>query len=309
MFIANGLSEDMSADGTKAVGFFFDYSIPAYVPFVWQRGVGYTQIPGSDFGFDVLRASGDCTSFATGKLNTSNWGDLNCFNGYCTFGDCTPGDPLPPPVPCSIPSIAHRWTSATGWVNAGSVARVQDPGTGRFYGGTRCDTTVNSVGDFSNNGRYIVGGAWTSTLVNGSGEPSSGVCGDLAAYIADGVTGTVAALPVQPGTTTSRADSVSADGSVITGYDYGTIIDPEWGPYDGRRICVWTNGVQTLIDNLSGSYSTYPVNSAGTAIVGAPSATYSLATFGVQQQLLVKWNRQPDSTWTPQNLGLSLIHI
>ena len=56
-------------------------------------------------------------------------------------------------------------------------------------------------------------------------------------------------------------DSVNNDGTVITGYDYGEIIDPEFGSGVGRRICVWTNGVQTLIDDLSSAFSTIAAGS------------------------------------------------
>ncbi|HLP84980.1 MAG TPA: hypothetical protein VK157_11580, partial [Phycisphaerales bacterium] len=218
-------------------------------------------------------------------------------------GDCTPGDPLPPPNPCQVTSISHRWTSATGWSNIGSLPRLLDPVTNRFFGGTRCGESVSSVGDMSGDGRYIVGGAWTSPLFNSSGGPASGQCGNFNAYIYDATTGLVTALPVQADNAgNSRADSVSGDGSVITGYDEGPI-QSEFGPFDARRICVWTNGVSTLIDDLSASSITYPVNKAGTAIAGSPVNAFNIANFGIDDQQLVKWTRQPDNSWTPVALG------
>jgi hypothetical protein len=96
---------------------------------------------------------------------------------------------------------------------------------------------------------------------------------------------------------------VNNDGSVITGYDQGDIIDPEFGSYEGRRVCVWTNGVQTLIDALSNTSATHPVNGSGTVITGAPSPNFNNATFGINDVQLVRWVRQPNDSWTPQALG------
>ena len=303
VLVISGVADDLSANGNKTTGLFFDATAGEYAAYVWERGVGYTAIPGTGLSVEPLRGSSDLSVLATGKNNTSDWGNLNCFAGYCTFGDCVPGTPLPPPSPCQIPTIAHSWSSATGWVNAGSIARELDAMTGRSFGGTRCDSNINSANDISGNGRYIVGGAWTAGLFNSSGDPSFGLCGDFAAFIADRTLGTVSPLPVQPGTTTSRADSVNHDGTVITGYDYGEIIDPVFGPGQGRRACVWVNGNQQLIDDLSGSSATYPVNSAGTVIVGTPGPAFAMANFGIEETVLVKWTRQPGDTWTAQNLG------
>jgi hypothetical protein len=303
ILIIHGLADDISANGTGATGLFFDADLLEYEIYRWQRGTGYTRVPGTGLSAEPIRGSSDLSVLATGKANTANWGDLNCFNGYCTFGDCTPGDPLPPLNPCPTPSIAHSWSAGTGWVNAGSIERVLDPVTGRFYGGTHCGTSINSVNDLSGNGRYMVGGAWSATLTGFGGGPSSGLCGDFVAFLADRTLGTISTLPVQPGTTTSRADSISNDGSVITGYDQGEIIDPEFGPYEGRRISVWTNGVQTLIDALSNAFSTYPVNGAGTVIVGDPAPAFNNATFGINDVQLVRWVRQPDNSWAPEALA------
>ena len=282
----------------------FDYAIPAYVTVVWQRGVGYTRLPGDDFGLEALRGSRDLSVVATSKANVSDWGQLNCFNGYCTGNDdsCVAGDPLPPPNPCIVPSIAHRYTAGAGWVNLGSVPRVLDAATGRYYGGSRCDASVNSPSDISGNGNVVVGGAWTAGLVSNSGGVGYGLCGDIAAFRYDALTGQTSLLPVQPGTTSSRADSVNDDGTVIAGFDIGLINDPAGG-YEGRRMCVWTNGTQTLIDDLSGSFDSYVVNGSGSAIAGGPNATFCLANFGIDGARLVKWTRQSNDTWTPTNLG------
>ena len=301
--IVTSLADDLSSDGDRAVGLLFDAQLAEYQIYRWQRGVGFSVVPGLGLSAEPVRGSSDLSVLATGRRNDADWGGLNCFAGYCTFGDCTPGEPLPPLNPCSPPNLAHSWSAGTGWVNAGSVPRQLDAATGRFFGGTRCDSSVNTANDLSGNGRYIVGGAWSAQLLRSDGEPGSGLCGDFVAFIADRTLGTVAALPVQPGTTISRADSVNHDGTVITGYDQGEVIDPEFGPYEGRRICVWTDGVQTILDNISSSFSTFPVNPAGTVVAGFPSASFSNVTFGTNVAQLVRWVRQNDNSWVPEALG------
>jgi|GEM_PF-2205791 len=303
VLILNGLSDDISSNGQKAAGLLFDADAGEYVAHTWTRGVGYTRIVGGGLSAEPIRGSNDLSVLATGKVNTTNWGDLNCFNGYCAFGDCTPGVPLPPPSPCWIPTIAHSWTAAGGWVNAGSVDRLLDAGTGRYYGGTRCDGNVNSANDISGNGRYIVGGAWTTGLTRFDGGPSYGLCGDFAAFIADRTTGDMMSLPVGPGVTTARADRVNDDGSVITGYDLGEIIDPEFGAYEGRRASVWTNGVQTILNTVSSVFDTFPVNGAGTVLAIGTDPTFNNATFEINDMQVVRWVRQPNDSWIPEALG------
>ncbi|QQS07947.1 MAG: hypothetical protein IPK69_07975 [Phycisphaerales bacterium] len=304
-------AEDIDSTGTKTVGRVVEWtSTPsgpdfAYAPYVWQRGVGFTRVPGTYATPTLVRASSDLSQFVSDLENTSNWGDLNCFNGYC-FGSmtgCTPGDPRPPQDPCWVPNITHHYSAANGWVNAGSLERFLDSGTGRYFGGTRCDGTVNSPYDISGDGRYIVGGAWWAPLTTSTGGPGFGLCGHFDAFRYDSVTGTFAALPSNSGSTTTRADRVNYDGTVITGYDLGPIPDGSGGFYDARRMCVWTNGTQSIIDGISGNSSIWPVNSPGTVIAGGPASAFSQATFGVSGIKLVRWVRQPDNSWMPQNLG------
>lgn len=303
VLIFTGLADDLSSDGTKATGLFFDADVSGYVTYTWTRGVGYTRIEGGGLSAEPIRGSSDLSVLATGKANTSNWGDLNCFSGYCTFGDCTPGSPLPPLDPCGAPPIAHSWTSAGGWVNAGSVDRLLDPETGRWYGATHCGTSINSANDLSGDGRYIVGGAWSTGLTGFGGSPASGICGDFVAFLADRVAGTVITLPVQPGTTTSRADFINNDGTVITGYDLGPVVDPEFGEYEARRSCIWTNGVQTILNTVSPSFDTYPVNGTGTVVAGGTDPTFNNATFSISDIQIVRWIRQPNNSWAPEALG------
>ncbi|HZW07589.1 MAG TPA: GC-type dockerin domain-anchored protein, partial [Phycisphaerales bacterium] len=191
-----------------------------------------------------------------------------------------------------------RYSPSTGWVNAGSLARTVDPGTGRMVGGTTCDATINSPNDISADGRYIVGGAYSAVTTTSTGGVSAGLCGDFFAFRYDGLTGQFQAL--QTSSTTSRADRVNADGSVVTGYDLGLLPDPQ-GAYVGRRMVVWVNGAMTVLDNL-GNQDSAPVNGPGTMVAAGASRAYCLANFGVNRTLLVRWVRS-GSAWTAQNLG------
>ncbi len=307
-FVVTSLNSDIDSTGNKSLGLLLEWSpgpTAAYVPYTYQRGVGFTRIPGVSSTPSFVKGSSDFSALVSDLPNTSNWGNLNCFAGYC-FGsmeDCTPGDPLPPPNPCNIPVVAHRWTQGTGWFNAGSLPRLQDAGSGRYYGGTRCDGNINYPHDISGNGRYIVGGAYWAPLTTASGGPGFGLCGNFYAFRFDAQTNAFTALPSASNSTTTRADYVSNDGSVITGFDLGPVSDGQGGFYDGRRTCVWTNGVQTLLDSISDNSSLCPVNGTGTTIAGAPGPDFNKATFGTGGIKLVKWVRQPNNSWTPQNLG------
>lgn len=306
------LNEDLDATGAKTVGRVVEwtnnptgYPSAKYVPYIWERGSGFTRVPGNYVFPTMVRGSSDFSALVSDLKNDENWGNLNCFGGYCSgsMQGCTPGEPRPPLNPCVIPNITHRWTAATGWINAGSLARLLDPGSGRFYGGTHCTITINQPYDISGNGRFIVGGAWWTSVTNATGGPAYGLCGNYYAFRYDAQLDSFQALASNDNSRTTRADRVSDDGSVITGYDLGQIIDPVYGAYTGRRMCVWTNGVQTMLDSLSDNASIWPVNHAGTCIAGGPKPLWNQATFGIDGVLVIRWVRQPDNTWTPQNLG------
>ncbi len=310
MLIITPAAEDISADGQKTLGRLVEWTNSAtdpdyaYVPHIWQRGGGFTRVPGAYRHPEMVRGSADFTNLVSNLENTSNWGNLNCFAGYC-FGSmtgCTPGEPLPDLNNCWVPSISHWYSASTGWVNSGSFDRLLDAGTGRWYGGTRCDGTINSPYDISGNGRYIVGGAYSAPLFTSSGGPGFGLCGSFYAFRYDSLTGEFEALPSASGSNTTRADHVNFDGTVVSGYDLGEVINGE-DVYVSRRPCVWTNGVQTILDNISGTSATFPVNSTGNTIAGEGSSQFSLQTFGTAGIKLVRWVRNPDNTWTPQNLG------
>ena len=304
-------ADDISADGTKTVGRLLEWINPAtdpdvsYAPYIWQRGLGFSRVPGTYDTPSMVRGSADLSNLVSDLDNTSNWGDLNCFAGYC-FGSmtgCTPGEPLPDLNNCWVPTITHWYSAGTGWVNAGSFDRILDPTTGRWYGGTRCDSTISSPNDISGDGRYIVGGAWWAPLFRASGGPGFGLCGDYKAFRYDSVTGDFEELVSASGSTTTRADRVSFDGSVVTGYDLGPVSDGVGGFYDARRVCVWTNGVQTILDDITGSAAVTPVNPAGNVMAAGVSSRFSQVNFGSNGIKLVRWVRNPDNSWTPQNLG------
>ncbi|MFT3683386.1 MAG: hypothetical protein QM783_00435 [Phycisphaerales bacterium] len=146
---------DLSGNGNTVTGFLYDAALGQNVPVAFTRGSGFTRLPGkAPGGGSALCVSGDGTVFASAMDNLTNWGSLNCFAGYTSTGALAT-----PTSPCTMRSIAHRYTQATGWVNAGSLPRYIDAATGRWIGGTSCDATVNSVNDLSDNGRFIVGGA------------------------------------------------------------------------------------------------------------------------------------------------------
>lgn len=225
-FIVTGISSDLAATGDGVSGLVSidltgPYSDFSTVPIVWRRGVGYSIVPGAVFkgGVPGVFCSSDLSVLAMTAENTSNWGDLNCFNGY----DTMTGDELPQDTPpCDPFGIAHRWTAGTGWVNTGSFPRFPDPMTGRMIGGTSCDLDINSARDISADGRYVLGNGWSARATNLSGTGiSTGRCGDFYPFVYDGLTQTLTQLAVQPGTTTSRADYINADGTVVTGYDLG----------------------------------------------------------------------------------------
>ena len=177
-----------------------------------------------------------------------------------------------------------------------------DPGTGRWYGGTRCDATVTSPYDISGDGRYIVGGAYWAPLFTNAGGPGFGLCGDFRAFRYDSVTGEFARLESLSNSRTTCAYRSSNDGSVITGYDLGDVSDGAGGFFEARRMCVWTDGVQSILDNISASSAIFAVNSTGTTIAGGVSPRFSQVTFGSNGIKLVRWVRS-GNTWTPQSLG------
>ncbi|MGH7132769.1 MAG: GC-type dockerin domain-anchored protein [Phycisphaerales bacterium] len=306
VLVLTSLSSDMTSNGNKCVGLVYDNSIQKYVPYVWERGVGYTRIDGVYPGQSEPHCSDDASALGMGAPNSTNWGNLNCFGGYCFNGyadvnhtiPCTLGDPLPPPNPCGQPDITHRWTAATGWVGGGSFTRTLDAATGRYYGGTRCDYTINSTHDISGNGRYTIGGAYYAQLTTTSGTPGFGVCGNYWGFRYDSQTGLFEKL--QTSANNTRADHVNFDGSVITGWSEGPVAN---GNTNGRRICAWVNGVEVILDAMTDQSATYPVNGPGTVIAGTPGNEFLQTNFGQSGTRLVRWVRQPNDSWTPQNLG------
>ncbi|MEK6703970.1 MAG: hypothetical protein AABZ53_17060 [Planctomycetota bacterium] len=295
--VITGLGNDIAANGNGVAGQIYDASVEAYVPYTWTRTGGYVRIPGvyADGGSGV-HSSADLGALAMSAENLTDWGSLNCFNGYC-FGsmtNCTPGEPRPPINPCQIPSISHRWTAQTGWTPTGSFPRFLDGATGRYYGGTRCDYDINSPNAISGNGRYLVGGAWSALLTTPSGGPSFGMCGNFFGFRYDSVTGAFDQLQTTYGT--SRADRVNFDGSVITGYD----LDPAQSL---RRTVVWRNGVMTILDPYLGAKDNAAINAPGTLLaMGATPELVAEKFPGQEGARLVRWSLS-GNTWVPQNLG------
>jgi len=296
--IITGIAGDLAAAGDGAVGLVSvglnspssQFTTPAIT---WSRLTGYTMIPGATRrGTDGVRCSDDLSVLAMSTNNTTDWGLLNCFAGYNT----TTGLPNPEPTPpCAPVGISHRWTAATGWVNLGSFPRFPDPVTGRLIGGTKCDFDISSPKDISGDGRFVLCNGWYARAFNGGGI-SSGFCGNFFGYTYDAVGGTITQLPVQPGTTTSRADVINFDGSVITGYDLDS-------PNSTRRLCVWRDGVQTILDPFLGSKDNAAISGPGAYVATGASPDFVAATFpGETGVRLVRW-MWDGAAWVPDNLG------
>jgi uncharacterized membrane protein len=297
--VITGIGDDLAASGNGVAGLVniglhnpnSQFTTPAMT---WSRGTGYTLIAGATHrGTDGVACSGDLSAIAMCTDNSADWGMLNCFEGYnTTTGALNPSQP----PPCDIVGITHRWSAATGWVNTGSFARFPDPITGRLIGGTKCDFDISSPKDISGNGRYVLANGWYARATTTSGGISAGFCGNFFGYTYDAVTGAIAQLPVQPGTSTSRADVINFDGSVITGYD----LDSVGGQ---RRLCVWRNGTQTLLDSYIGAKDSAAISGPGAYVATGASPTFVSNTFPGQSGVrLVRWNWN-GSTWQPQNLG------
>ncbi|MCC6321067.1 MAG: hypothetical protein IT438_06470, partial [Phycisphaerales bacterium] len=313
--IITGIAEDLARTtegvaGLVSVGLTGGNADYSTLPIVWRRGVGYSIVPGAEWAGDAsVSCASDLTALSMMVENSSNWGDLNCFNGYC-FGSlpgCTPGDPRPPLSPCIVPGVSHHWSASGGWINAGSFERLQDGATGRFYGGTRCDQTINTPNDLSGDGRYIVGGAYWAPLTTSSGGPAFGLCGHFYGFRYDSVTGQFTQLPSL--STTSRADNVNHDGSVISGYDLVEVpFDRDGdGIPDGvdswRRTVVWRNGVEYVIDPHLGAKDNAAITGPGSMVASGASPQFVAENFSGQTGArLVRWSWD-GSAWVPTNLG------
>jgi hypothetical protein len=298
--IITPVGDDLASTGNGVSGAIYDGSLNEYVPLTWSRTAGSTRINGAFVEASSVYCSSDLAALAMGAANTSDWGDLNCFNGYYWRQEDADaghvlGTPRPAPSPCWVPAITHRWTAGAGWVNAGSTTRSLDGTTGRYYGATRCDGDINLPKGISDNGRYVLMNGWRAPLVTPTGGPAFGLCGDFVPMVYDSQTGSVSVLAMQPGSTTARADRINADGSVITGHDLDSANST-------RRTCVWRNGVQTIIDPFLGAKDNAGVNGPGTFIASGASTQFVANTFGQSGVRLVRWSWN-GSTWTPQNLG------
>lgn len=315
--VITGIADDLAASGDGvsgkvAVGLTgadSDYSV---VPIVWARGVGYSIIPGAvvgSHGDGVVSCASGLSALSMFAPNTSDWGELNCFAGYC-FGSmtgCTPGEPLTPPAPCIVPGVSHHWDLASGWTNAGSFTRTLDAATGRYFGGTRCDQTINHPNDLSGNGRYIVGGAWWAPLTADAGGPGFGLCGDFYGFRYDSLTGEFVQLPAT--STTSRADRVNFDGSVVSGYDLISVptdVDGDGVPDvtdSWRRTVVWRDGVEYVIDPYRGAKDNAGISGPGTMVASGASTQFVTEAFPGQDGVrLVRWTWN-GTAWAPENLG------
>lgn len=178
----------------------------------------------------------------------------------------------------------HLWNPATGVENLGTLPN-----------GNKCDAFQNSANDISADGRYVVGGAYTQRL-----------CGPYRAWVYDTTTGQYEILPssvAQGGAPAraTRADSISADGTIVIGYDenFDDLVGMEV-----RRAVVWRKAgpvwEQTIIDHFGGEL--IAISADGQHMVGRYSPDTMSDTFGTTTRLPVRWSWD-GAQWIPQNLG------
>lgn len=291
------IGSDLKSDGNGVVGLIYEADVAEYVPYSWTPAGGFTRIPGA-FASGEVRASADLSALTMASDDLIDAEQLRCFNGYNPNGTLRP-----PPSPCPVQAISHHWTQATGWVNAGLFPRFADPVTGRMIGGTRCDFDINQPTDISGNGRYVLANGWYAVALRPDGSAALGLCGNFFPLRYDSQTDTLEQLAVQPGTTTSRADRINFDGTVMTGYDLG-IIPNGGGGFDSiRRTCVWRNGVQTILDPYLGAKDNAGISGPGTVVASGGSTQFVAQQFPGQVGVrLVRWNWN-GAAWVPVNLG------
>ncbi len=172
--------------------------------------------------------------------------------------------------------VGARWTNASGWQTFPLIAGASQCGPG----------SINTPNNISATGRFLVGGSWVHVTSD---------C-NFRAYVYDNTTGITTNLGNAGGVAneSSRANDVSADGSVIVGYDQS----PTAGV---RRPAVWTWNGSAYVEQViptTGVPATeggeiYAVNDAGTIMVGASFA---------YPNSLVEWTLS-GGVWTPMNLG------
>lgn len=305
-------SGKLAANGQGCLGLMYDSQIQQYRIAKFLRGTGTTLIPGPTLKSGPVMGSDDLGILAITSENQVNWGGINCFLGN-GVADQTP--------PCNMSYLPYRSENGV-WTPCGSFARSQQFATYANYpaglnvwvGGTRCDASTASPNDVSGNGQIIVGGAYyASAAPRSNGNAPSGICGSFIAYSYNAATGITTPLAAQPttGNITTRADRTNYDGSVIVGYDLGTSPDPDGeGPFtswSGRRLAVWRNGAETLLDPYGNADST-PVTRDGNVVVG--QMTYQQAALsGLNPPpnivgILCKWTWN-GSAWLPAALPLA----
>ena len=262
LVLTGQIGSDLSADGQTAVGTFWNAALGEYVIHTYTRGVG-AMSTGSIVDNDPIHCSAD------GMAISFNAYDLQNVAGLGT-------DRYSP----------RTWTLAGGETNFGK------PPTG-----TSCDAFTFNANDISGNGRYVVGGGYTLTT-----------CGTHRAARLDTLLNVWEELPVSTSPApwnaqarATRADAVSADGTVIVGYDenYADASQQQW-----RGACVWVkNGstwTQTILDRYANKV--FAVSADGNTLVGKMSPTTMQATFGTSITTPVRWTRSGNS-WIAHNMG------
>lgn len=253
---------DLSNDGNTILGSIYDANLNQNGIYEYVRGSGAIDMQGA-WRDGSLRFSGDAQDVIAGMYNTTNWGG---------FG--------------TSETIPWYYSPATGWYNIGTMPN-----------GNKCDFNVNNANGISADGRWVCGGGWTNST-----------CGPFRAWVYDTVTAAYTTLPVSraapPAGTfarATRADYISADGSVVCGYDEN--YDPNLTAIY-RRAAAWyktgSTWTEVILDGWGGTAR--GVSGNGQTIIGNMSETQMNITFGTTVTGPIRWVRS-GNTFTPILMG------
>jgi hypothetical protein len=74
--LITSIAEDLDASGQRALGRMLEW-LPGpdvhYVPYIYERGVGYHRIPGVSSRPEMVRGSSDFSSLVCDLPNTADW--------------------------------------------------------------------------------------------------------------------------------------------------------------------------------------------------------------------------------------------
>jgi hypothetical protein len=233
----------MTPDGQTVAGAIYDAGTEQSRLVKFNRTTGYVDLGGNIEGAGIsISADGNAISYT--DYNRQN---LNNATNSITYNPAIPNM-------WERTAISYRWSSTGQHQNLGVSST-----------GNRCDFSINTPYDISDDGRYTVGGGWTGSL-----------CGAFRALRHDAQTNTwlrlpfsISAPPASAAATANRANAVNADGSVIVGYDqnYNSTLTQRI-----RRPAVWVRNSPAdtyslaVLDENGGE--AYGVSADGNTVIG-----------------------------------------